>query len=63
MEKRLTKSSNKMICGVIAGLGEYFDLKVDPTLLRLGYVALSFVSAAFPGLLLYIIMAIIMPEK
>ncbi|MCQ2267999.1 MAG: PspC domain-containing protein [Bacteroidaceae bacterium] len=61
MEKKLTKSNNKTLCGVCAGIAEYFDL--DPTLVRVGYVLLSFFSAAFPGLLLYIILALIMPEK
>lgn len=61
MNKKLTKSTNKSLCGVCAGIAEYFDL--DPTLVRIAYVALSFFSAAFPGILLYIIMALIMPEK
>lgn len=61
MEKKLTKSNNKTLCGVCAGIAEYFDL--DPTLVRVGYVLLSFFSAAFPGLLMYIVLALIMPEK
>lgn len=61
MTKKLTKSSNKTLSGVCAGIAEYFDL--DPTLVRVGYVVLSIFSAAFPGLLLYIILALIMPEK
>ena len=60
MDKKLTKSADKMLCGVCAGLAEYFDL--DPTLVRIGYAALSIFSACFPGLLLYIIMAIVMPK-
>ena len=35
MEKKLTKSNNKMIAGVCAGIAEYFN--VDPTLVRVGY--------------------------
>lgn len=61
MEKKLTKSTNKSLCGVCAGIAEYFN--IDPTLVRVGYVALSIFSAAFPGLLLYVILALIMPEK
>lgn len=62
MNKRLYKSSdNKMICGVLGGIGEYFD--IDPTLVRLGYCALTIFSAGFPGLLLYIIMALIVPKR
>ncbi len=58
--KKLTKSNNKSLCGVCAGIAEYFDL--DPTLVRVGYLALSFFSASFPGLLLYIVLALVMPK-
>lgn len=61
MNKRLTKSSDKMIAGVCGGIAEYFD--VDPTLVRAGYALLSVFSAGFPGLLLYIILCIVMPNS
>lgn len=58
---KLTKSSyDKKLAGVCGGLAEYFDL--DPTLVRAGYVILSVFSAAFPGVILYIILAVIMPD-
>lgn len=58
---KLTKSvTDRRIAGVCGGLAEYFDL--DPTLVRVGYVLLSIFSAAFPGLLAYIILAIVMPD-
>ena len=59
MQKKLKRSQNKMISGVCAGIAEYFEF--DPTLVRIAYVLLSIFSAGFPGLLLYIILAIIMP--
>jgi phage shock protein C len=59
MNKRLTKSNNKMISGVVGGFADY--LNIDPTLLRVAYVLLSVLSAAFPGILVYIILAIVMP--
>jgi phage shock protein C len=49
-----------MVAGVCGGLARYFDM--DPTLIRAGYVLLSVLSAAFPGLLVYIILAVIMPK-
>jgi len=58
--KKLTRSTNKMIAGVCGGIAEYFE--IDPTLVRILYVALSIFSVGFPGLLFYIIMLIIMPE-
>lgn len=58
--RRLTRSSkHKMIAGVCGGLAEYFVL--DPTLVRVAYVILSILSAAFPGILAYIILMFVMP--
>lgn len=59
--KRLYRSDNKMLCGVCAGIAEYFN--IDPTIVRVGYAALSIFSAGFPGLVLYIILLLIMPQK
>ena len=62
MQKRLTKSNtNKMLSGVLGGIGEYFG--IDPTLVRVGYAALTVFSAGFPGLLLYIVLALIIPKQ
>jgi len=59
-EKRLTRSSkHKMIAGVCGGLAEYFGL--DPTVTRVAYVLISIVSAAFPGILAYIVLMFVMP--
>lgn len=52
--------SDRMIAGVVAGLARYFDL--DPTLARVLYVVVSILSAAFPGILVYIALWIIIPE-
>ena len=60
MEKRLYKSStDKMLAGVCAGVAEYFGL--DPTWVRLGYAALVLLGGT--GILLYIVCAIVMPNK
>jgi len=55
----LKKSRNKMIAGVCGGLAEW--LGWDPTVVRLGYVLVSILSAAFPGLLVYIVLWVVMP--
>lgn len=60
MEKKLTLSTDKRIKGVCGGIANYFDL--DPTMVRIGYAALTLLSA-FPGIILYIIMAICMPQR
>jgi phage shock protein C len=58
---RLRRSrSNRMVAGVIGGLAQYFGF--DPTMARIIYVVLSVVSVAFPGILVYILLWIIMPE-
>lgn len=62
MSKTLTRSrSNKMLAGVCGGLAEY--LGADPTLIRVGYIILALLSAAFPGLLVYILLWVIVPEE
>ena len=52
--------TNRQIAGVVGGLAEYF--RVDPTLLRVIYVVGSIVSAAFPGVLVYILLWLLIPE-
>ena len=49
-----------MISGVLAGFSDY--LGIDVTILRIGYVLLSLIMEAFPGIILYIILAIVMPD-
>jgi len=59
--KRLFRSDNKKLAGVCAGIAEYLD--IDVTVVRVIYAALTIFSAGFPGLLLYLVLAILMPEK
>lgn len=61
MKKRLYKSKDKLVCGVLGGIAEYFD--IDPTLVRILYAALSVFTVGFPGLVLYIICALVIPVK
>ena len=59
MAKRLTRSKEKKIGGVCAGLANYFDL--DPTIMRVLFVVIFFAGGA--SLLAYLIMWIIVPEE
>ena len=52
--------SQRMFAGVVAGLADY--LGIDVTLARVLYVLISVFSAAFPGLLVYIVLWVLMPE-
>lgn len=53
--------SNRVIAGVCAGLAYHFGL--DPTTVRVLYVLVSILSAAFPGILVYVIMWVVIPEE
>ena len=52
--------TNRQIAGVVGGLADYAG--IDPTLLRVIYVVGSIVSAAFPGLLVYVLLWLLVPE-
>jgi phage shock protein C len=57
---RLYRSSkDKMIAGVCGGIAEWLDW--DSTVVRLTYIVLSLLSAAFPGILVYLILWLVTP--
>lgn len=57
----LTKSrKNVVVFGCLGGIAEYFGW--DPTIVRIAYVLLSIFSAAFPGIIVYLILWIVMPS-
>ena len=60
--KKLYRSrSNRMIFGVCGGLGTF--LGVDATVVRVLYAVISLLAGAgFLGLVLYFILAVIIPE-
>jgi phage shock protein C len=59
--RRLRRSiRDRWLAGVCSGLADYFDL--DPTVVRVGYVLLSLLSAAFPGFLVYLVLWFLIPE-
>lgn len=52
---------NRVIAGVCGGLAEF--LQWDPTAVRVLYVVVSILSVAFPGILVYIALWLVMPEN
>ena len=57
--KRLHRSSDdRMLCGVCAGIAEYFE--IDPTLIRLAWVFCC-CFGVFPAIIAYIIAAVVIP--
>lgn len=61
MKKLVRSRKDKMIAGVCAGIADYFNL--DHTLVRIVYVLVSIFSVAFPGILVYIILWVVIPEE
>jgi phage shock protein C len=59
--KKMYRSSNRIIAGVCGGIAEYLD--IDPTVIRVLYAVLSIFSVGFPGLLLYLILLVLIPNE
>jgi phage shock protein C len=60
--KRLYLSrTDKKISGVCGGIAEYFGQ--DSTLVRLGWVVLTILTGGFPGVIGYIIAAVVVPPQ
>lgn len=60
-QNRLIRSNDRIIGGVCGGIAEW--LGWDPTLVRVLYLLASILSIGFPGILVYIVLWIVMPEK
>ena len=58
---RLVRSRDRILGGVCGGLAKW--LGWDVTIVRIAYVLISILSAAFPGTIVYIILWVIMPEE
>ncbi|MGB9037045.1 MAG: PspC domain-containing protein [Acinetobacter calcoaceticus] len=52
---------HSMIAGVMGGIAERFGWNV--TLLRIIFVVISIMSAAFPGILIYLVLWLVIPKK
>ena len=60
MKLRRSKE-DAMVGGVCGGVAE--SLAIDATLVRIGFVLISLFSSAFPGLIIYLLMWAIIPER
>lgn len=61
MKRLYLSKKDKKLSGVCGGIAEYFE--VDSTLIRLAWVVLTIITGILPGLIAYLIAAIIMPER
>lgn len=60
MDRKLRLSrTNKFFAGVCGGLGEFF--KVDPTLIRILFAVVAFLSYFVPAVIIYIVLWAIIP--
>ncbi|HET9819221.1 MAG TPA: PspC domain-containing protein [Rhodanobacteraceae bacterium] len=60
--RRMHRSRHdRWLAGVVGGLADYFGL--DPALARIIYVLVSIFSAAFPGIIVYIILWVLIPME
>jgi phage shock protein C len=60
-DKKLTKSNDRVLSGVLGGVSEYFDL--DASLVRLIFAAATIFTGFFPFVFIYIVAVIIMPDS
>lgn len=60
MDKKLTRSNDRVIAGVCSGIAEYLDF--DIVLVRLAYAFLTLFTC-FSGVIFYIVLWIVMPER
>ncbi|MCL4367387.1 PspC domain-containing protein [Patescibacteria group bacterium] len=60
--KKLYRSEqDRIIAGVFGNMGKYFN--VDPTILRLVWVVMTVFTGLAPGLIVYILAAVIIPAE
>jgi len=60
--RRLRRSrTQSQVLGVCGGLAEYLD--TDPTLTRVLFLVVTLFSGVFPGVVLYLLMALVVPAE
>ena len=60
-KKLMRPRTGRTIAGICAGLGHYLEL--DVTLVRLMFALVTLVSGIFPGVVVYLLAWIIVPEE
>ncbi len=58
--KKLYLGRDKKLCGLCAGIGNYFNL--DPTFIRISITFVALITAFFPVLVIYLIMSLVVPQ-
>ena len=60
-QKLMRSSKEKMFAGVLSGIADY--LGWDVTILRIVYALITIFSSIFPGIILYVVLWVLMPEE
>jgi len=61
MKRLYLSSTDRKIFGVCGGLAEYFE--IDPTIVRIGVVVFTLITAVIPVVIGYIIAKLVIPER
>lgn len=60
--RRLYRSRhNRVFAGILGGIGEY--LGIDPTVIRVAFIIILFLTAVLPFIFLYLVLLLIIPEQ
>ena len=59
--KRLTRSNEKVLAGVLSGITNYLNPEIDPVFLRITFAVLAFFNPGF--VFLYLGLALVMPKE
>lgn len=58
--KKIYLGRDKKLCGLCAGIGNYFNL--DPTLIRIAFTTVALFTAIFPALIIYLVLSLVVPQ-
>ncbi len=62
MAKKLYRSEkNKILSGVLGGIGEYAEL--DPVIIRIIFIIILVVTGFIPGIIAYFLFVVVIPKK
>lgn len=59
VKKLYLSNTDKKLSGVCGGIADYFQ--VDSSLVRLGWIIITILTGIFPGIIAYIVAAIVIP--
>jgi phage shock protein PspC (stress-responsive transcriptional regulator) len=59
-DKKLRRSKDRIIAGVCGGIAEWLGWSADKV--RVLYVIVSILSAGFPGIIVYLVLWLVMPD-